>query len=489
MSNTPQFSFELGTSPSAQRRSEQEPLRILFMTDLGEGCQSRTTPYASRPFRKMDIDTFEGFLEAERPILDVSDAQFSITQMDDFHPDHILKNVNALQDLLDLRQQLQTPATLEHAARKVRSMMAPKIDDGAAAQASDETDADTMSRLFGTDPNVASSASSQPTGSVLDQMIQKAVADHIVPDADPKAEPYIAAVEAAVTTHLRNVLHDPSFQSVEAAWRGLEMMVSQIETDETLSVHVWNISKPELIEAMGAPDGSPDASVLHKRLVAEKADTPFTLFVTDAAIGESIEDLRLLATLGAIAGRTNALTLAPITPPALGAVSWAALVENPAASEDGIAALRDTGLVDNIVGLGPRFLMRQPYGKRSDVIDAFAFEEVDPAQLGMGDFLWGAPSVIASILIARAFSQDGWNARINQHVAFDDLPLVYYDDAGEQAMLPCAELLLPDTSVEILLSTGLTPLVAVKNQNAVRLPHFQTLSRTKGTGQVGPFIA
>lgn len=489
MPNPPQFSFDLGTSPSAKRRSEQEPLRVLLMTDLGEGCQSRTAkPYASRPFRGMDVDTFEDFLETERPVMELDGAQISIAEMDDFHPDQIVKHVAALQDMLGLRQQLRTPATLESAARRVRELMAPVTGGAPAETSSDETDADTMSRLFGTNPNAASSAQVRPKGSVLDQMIQQAVANHIVPEDDPKAEPYIAAVEAAATAHLRGILHDPSFQSVEAAWRGLEMIVSQIETDETLSIHVWNISKSELIEAMGAADNAPEASVLHKRLVTDRADAPFSLIVTDAPIVDTAADLRLLATLGAIAGRTGALALASITPPALGGTSWAGLLEPPMAADTAIAALRETGLADHIVGLGPRFLMRQPYGKKSDPIDAFAFEEVDPASFRRERFLWGAPSLIATLLIARAFSEDGWNARINQHIQVDDLPLVYYDDAGEQAMLPCAELLMSDTSVELLMSTGVTPIVAVKNHNAVRLQHFQTLGQSTGTGRVGPFV-
>ncbi len=488
MPNPPQFSFELGTSPSSQRRSEQEPLRILLMTDLGETCQSRSgSGYASRPFRQMDVDIFEDYLETECPTVQIDGAHIQMSEMDHFHPDHVVKTLHALQELLDLRQQLRTPATLDTAARRVRALLTPATDAGADSTASDESDADTMSRLFGTAPNAAPTQPAQPTGSVLDRMIQQAVADHIVPDADPKAEPYIAAVEAAAAAHLRSVLHDPAFQSVEAAWRGLEMLVSRIETDETLSIHVWNVSKSELLDGMGPVDAPPDASVLHKRLVADRANAPFSLIATDAAIGDSADDLRLLATLGAIAGRTGAVALVPLTPPAFGAPSWSAMLDTPAAPETGIAVLGETGMAEHIVGLGPRFLMRQPYGKRSDPIDSFAFEEIGPGPLSTDDLLWGAPSLVATVLIANAFSEDGWSAHINQTLEYDDLPLVYYDDAGEQAMLPCAELLLSDANTEKLLSTGLTPLVAVKNHNAVRLPYFRTLARSGNTDRIGPF--
>ena len=120
MPKPPQFSFELGTNPSSKQRSRHEPLRILLMTALGSGCQSRSKiPYATRPFRQMDIDVFEDFVEEECPTIDLDGTSISITEMDDFHPDQIVKHVHALQDSLSLRQQLRTPATLESAARRV----------------------------------------------------------------------------------------------------------------------------------------------------------------------------------------------------------------------------------------------------------------------------------------------------------------------------------------------------------------------------------
>ena len=47
----------------------------------------------------------------------------------------------------------------------------------------------------------------------------------------------------------------------------------------------------------------------------------------------------------------------------------------------------------------PRFLLRIPYGKRTDPIDAFAFEEFS-RQSGLSGMLWGHPAILTANLLA-----------------------------------------------------------------------------------------
>ena len=57
MSNPHESSFSFGKPSSDLRQKTTEPLRILFLTDLGETCRSRVnTPLASRPMQLVDID-------------------------------------------------------------------------------------------------------------------------------------------------------------------------------------------------------------------------------------------------------------------------------------------------------------------------------------------------------------------------------------------------------------------------------------------------
>src|SRR5205085_7960282 len=58
----------------------------------------------------------------------------------------------------------------------------------------------------------------------------------------------------------------------------------------------------------------------------------------------------------------------------------------------------------------PRFLLRQPYGKESDPIDSFPFEEL-PGGLDHASYLWGNPSIICGYVLAAAFQSEGWDMR------------------------------------------------------------------------------
>ncbi|WP_178346815.1 type VI secretion system contractile sheath domain-containing protein [Marivita hallyeonensis] len=387
-----------------------------------------------------------------------------------------------LKELLDLRQSLRTPTTFDHAARTVRELLSSALQNAPDAGGTDESDSETMNRLFGT-PTQGMPAESP--GDPLSQLIQEAIADHIVPNDEPKADPYIAAIEAAVSAHLRSILRDTTFQAIEAAWRGLDMLVSRIDMDETLALHVWNVGKSEVLEAMGPGGSAPDASDLHRRLVEDHADAPFTFIVTDFSFGEHDDDQRLLGTLAAMAGRTGGLVLASLSPHAFGAHSWDVLL-SAEANEDKFMALRDTPLAAQICAFAPRFLLRQPYGKTSDPLDTFAFEELGSGKPQTDNLLWGAPALLGAILIAQAFAMDGWQMRLNQSLQIGDLPYIVFDDAGERAILPCAEVAFTDTQAERLFASGITPVLAIKNSNAVQLAAFRTLATTQ-SDMLGPF--
>ena len=72
--------------------------------------------------------------------------------------------------------------------------------------------------------------------------------------------------------------------------------------------------------------------------------------------------------------------------------AWTALQELPAAAYLGLAA--------------PRFLLRMPYGKKTDPIDAFAFEEFT-RQGGLSGMLWGHPALAPALLLAETWGEQG----------------------------------------------------------------------------------
>src|SRR4051812_37927378 len=56
----------------------------------------------------------------------------------------------------------------------------------------------------------------------------------------------IARLDEKLTIQLNEIIHAPEFQQIESAWRGLNYVVYNSETDSSLKIRVMNVSKNEL---------------------------------------------------------------------------------------------------------------------------------------------------------------------------------------------------------------------------------------------------
>ncbi|WP_204278984.1 type VI secretion system contractile sheath domain-containing protein, partial [Klebsiella aerogenes] len=59
-------------------------------------------------------------------------------------------------------------------------------------------------------------------------------------------EEMIARIDQKLTAQVNAILHAPEFQKIESAWRGLNYLVFNSETDTTLKIKVMNVSKEEI---------------------------------------------------------------------------------------------------------------------------------------------------------------------------------------------------------------------------------------------------
>ena len=64
-----------------------------------------------------------------------------------------------------------------------------------------------------------------------------------------------------------------------------------------------------------------------------------------------------------------------------------------------LEALRALPEASHLALLAPRFMLRHPYGKKSDPISSFAFEEFSPNE-GLRGMLWGHPAMLAASVLA-----------------------------------------------------------------------------------------
>jgi hypothetical protein len=133
---------------------------------------------------------------------------------------------------------------------------------------------------------------------------------------------------------------------------------------------------------------------------------------------------------------------------------------------DAFAALRALPEASFLGLFGPRFLLRHPYGKKSDPISAFAFEEFSRGE-GLGGMLWGHPALLALTVLARSGATP----------VIDDLPFHHYvDEDGDVVALPCTDRLISANVASLLREAGINALMAHKGEALVRFNGFEAVN-------------
>ena len=475
------FDMSFSRPQGARRRDDTEPFRILVLGRLGGAV---AVPLAQRKPISVDIDNFDRVFERLAPRLDLTLDGTPLTleprSLEDFHPDRLFECLPPFVALRQLRAELKDPAQFRRAAAALGA--APAEAAGASAGASEDTAAD-IERLLGRKP-VASAAAAAPGGLDMAVWLRDMIAPHVVPDIAQEQQALIAAVDAATAEQMGRVLHDPAFQALEALWRGVERLVRELELGETLQLFLLAASREELAEDILTHAGDLSQSALHGHLCGPQTQPPdgkrWSLLATDLSFGADFDELHLLAALGAMAGRAGAPLLAAARPSLLGCdavdrlvdpKAWQPLDDETAAFWD---ALRQSPVAPWIGLALPRVLARQPYGKDSDPIATFAFEELAVREHEV--YLWGSPALALALLAGQAFAESGWDMDLGAGLDLGDLPSHIYREDCEACQQPCAEVAMGESAGEAVLRQGLMPLLSYRSRNMVRVLRFQSIA-------------
>jgi type VI secretion system protein ImpC len=421
---------------TARRRDEGDPLRLLVIGDFSGKASADRPPLASRPSQRVDVDTLDDVVRRVGPRLSGPAGEIVFKKVDDFHPDSLYARLELFQAL-----------------RQARANPPAGTDD-------------LLGKLLGKSGRPSQAAAARPA-SGLDAFIRTIVEPHIARDTLADTKPYLAAVDGAIAEQMRALLHDSGFQSLESAWRGVRWLVSSLELDENLQLHLFDVTRDELLADVVGGQGRITQTGLYRALVDRWRNVPGTqgwsAIVGLFQFGPTDTDIGLLAALGLIASQAGGPLIAG-GEPALAAGAFA-----------GWQALRRSEAAPWIGLVTPRVLLRLPYGPRTDPIEAFAFEEF-AGQPGHEHFLWGNGSLAAALLIGRAFTARGWAMELGDEREIGDLPAYTFVQDGEPAMQACAERYLTESEIEALLKAGLIPLASRRDGNAVVAIRFQSVS-------------
>jgi type VI secretion system protein ImpC len=492
MSPEMRFEVEFGNERRGAQRKRKESMRILVVGDLMGARAGEAPPIDRRPIVGISVETFDEVLARFKPFVALPalglQAPLSFVALDDFHPDQLFEKVATFDRYRALRQRLQNPSTFRAAADELRSdapaQPSPSSADSRPVPtgAPGEKTGALLDRLLGTTPRLPSTARESTTArgsnesrteAGVEAYIRSLVAPHIVAADDPQLPQFLSAVDAAITDTMRSLLHDAALQRLEATWRGVQWLLAGTgEIDEgELEVSLLHLTREEL-----GVQAHPD-SALELRLEARGADaTPWSLVVADFAFGPSEGDMETLRGLGRLLSGLGI----PLVAAAQGALvgcedvrvqadskSWTRLPVDVARLWAEVRTMPE----GRWLGLTwPRIILRLPYGKKTDPVDAFEFEEM-PADHAHEDYLWGNGAFAAALTMVRTYlgESDGLEGDIG------DLPAFTYMEHGEPTLKPCAEFCMTERAAEETLARGIMPLVSYRNRNAVRLIRLQSI--------------
>lgn len=431
------FEFQFGSGRgTARRRDDDEPMRLLLLGDFSGAPAAERAPLAERRTHKVDIDTLDEVMRRLAPRMSADAGAIAFRELDDFHPDRLFAR-------LELFQALRQARTSPPAAT-----------------------ADVVGRLLGKAP--AGTQTAAPANPI-DALIHSIVSPHIAKEDAAQTATYTAAVDAAIAEQMRALLHSPAFQSLESVWRGVAWLVSQLELDERLQLHLLDVTRDELLADIVSAQGELARTGLHRAVVDRWRNVPgepgWSAFVALFDFGGATTDVGLLAALGLVAASAGAPILG-------GAVRELAEEDR---RPDGWDALRRSEAA-RWIGLGaPRVLLRLPYGRNTDRVETFAFEEIT-GEPRLEELLWGPASLALALLIGRAFTARGWEMEPGDEREIGDMPAYTFTRDGEPQLQAGAERYLTESQLQAILQRGIIPFASRRDRSAVVAIRFQSIA-------------
>ena len=460
--------------------------------------QTKKKPFKLRKFVKLQTANFNDVMVALNPVLQLNinnvitgkgklSLDLKFHAMDDFGPIRLTENIPLLKGLLDQRKALNDllgringsdvlyeyvneiitkckPKDLENAAKK-----------GKTAKLAELTVEELISKgKLVTDPSNEKHALHllQTLGVVLEKykgqkhnctvtLLNKALGD----------------IDALVSLQLDEILHDPEFQKLESAWRGLHFFLSSANFGSNVEIRLLDASKEELLKDLRGSIGF-DQSQFFKKVYEDEygtfGGTPYSCLVGDFAFSCGYDDMDLLRRIAEVACAAHAPFVSAADPAMFGMDSFGDMsvpVDMKQVFESsGLEAWKGFRQDENsrYVSLAvPRVMARIPYGAQNPV-KGLNYNEIVTGD-NNHDFCWMNASYALAQRMCDAATLFNWVTAIrgvHGGGMVHGLPIYSYQCLDGDKVTKCpTEVTITDRREKELSDLGFVPLCHCKGAN------------------------
>ncbi|CAB3773952.1 type VI secretion system contractile sheath large subunit [Paraburkholderia humisilvae] len=323
----------------------------------------------------------------------------------------------------------------------------------------------------------------------------------------------VVSIDEYLSANIDAILHAPSFQKLEATWRGLSGLVANSETGAMLKLKVFNTRREELqndLENAVEFDQSTMFKLIYEAEYGTYGGNPYSTLLIDYPISNSAADMEFLGKLTQVAAAAHAPLLAGVDASMFGLKDFSQLAKPRDLQKifEGSAWIpfnefRQTEDSRYATLVLPRLLLRLPYDYTVSPVGFNYIEDIssdqhrpstDPGnpkadEVGAktvnidsdAQFLWGNPAYALAQRITTAFSLYGWTAAIRGEEGgglVDGLPLYQYrTDRGSDVLFCPTEVAITDRREKELSDLGFIALCHCKGSSRAVFFGGQTVNQ------------
>jgi len=304
----------------------------------------------------------------------------------------------------------------------------------------------------------------------------------------------IAEIDVKLSRQIDEIIHHPTFQKLESAWRGLKFVIDRTDFRENIKVELLNCSKEDLLADFEDAPEVPKSG-LYKTVYSAEFGTfggrPYGTIIANYEFGPGPQDIALLQKCASVATMAHAPFFAAAGPGFFGLKDYLnlpnlkdlkSLFEGPQYTK--WQAFRESEDARYLGLVLPRFLLRLPFGANTVPVKAFNYEE---DVIGKHDaYCWGNAAYAMATRIADSFAKFRWCPNIIGPQAggtVENLPLHQYEAMGEiQTKIP-TEIMLTERREFELSEEGFIGLTYRKDSDNACFFSANSVQKPKYFGQ------
>lgn len=301
----------------------------------------------------------------------------------------------------------------------------------------------------------------------------------------------IAHVDELIEAQMNEIIHNESFQKMEAQWRGLEDLVNNTNFQADITIDVLDVAKDELAEDFEKNSSNIFSSALFDKMYIKEYDQfggrPYGVMLGLYDFTASRQDMTWLERMGKVANASHCPFISAASPKFFDCDSVEQL--ESLKNLDGVLShpryakwmeLRDKEEAAYIGLTLPRYVVRLPWDPDKNPCDVLNFKE--DADGDSKKYLWGNTAYLMGRNLVKSFEQSGWCQSIRGPKGgglVTGLPVDTFTLRGQKMIQAPVEIAIPDYREYEFARNGFIPLVYRKGSGEATFFSTQSIKRAK----------